>query len=107
VFKHLPDKLFDQRAVHRPCGLLDRYEAVGMLIGDALGLPLMPRRPHALAVGNRARKINPTIAAEMEKARKKARRRGEDESAAAAAALREPVALPLPTAEECTAVLPS
>ena len=56
IFNDLDGALFDQFAAHRPCGILDRYEAVGMLIGDALGLPLMPRRPQGLAVGNKARK---------------------------------------------------
>ena len=58
VFKELPDALFDPHAEHRPCGVLDRYEAVGMLIGDALGLPLLPQRPHALNAGTDAQKRN-------------------------------------------------
>ena len=33
----LPSALFDKDAEHRPCGLLDKYEAAGMLIGDAVG----------------------------------------------------------------------
>ena len=32
VFNVLPGVLFDPLAQHRPCGVLDRYEAVGMLI---------------------------------------------------------------------------
>ena len=36
--------------------MLDRYEAVGMLIADALGLPLLPARPHALNVDNDAQR---------------------------------------------------
>ena len=58
VFDKLPGVLFDPRAEHRPCGVLDRYEAVGMLIGDALGLPLLPQRPHALNAGTDAQKRN-------------------------------------------------
>ena len=42
LVKELPDALFDQFAEHRPCGLLDRYSARGMLLCDALGLPLVP-----------------------------------------------------------------
>ena len=38
VFNDMDDALFNQHAAHRPCGVLDRYEAVGMLIGDVLGL---------------------------------------------------------------------
>lgn len=43
-----PGVLFEPRAKHRPCGVLDRYEAMGMLVGDALGgyVPLLPARPH-------------------------------------------------------------
>ena len=52
----LPSELFDKHAKHRPCGLLDKYEAVGMLIGDAVGLPLLPAGPNGPAhrVGKRA-----------------------------------------------------
>ena len=107
VVNDLDDVLFDQYAAHRPCGVLDRYEAVGMLIGDAVGLPLVPKRPHALAVGNKARKVVKEIPGETEKARKAAKRRGEDAAAAAAAVLRQPVELPLPTAAECTAAIAS
>ena len=49
VFNNLDEALFDPHAEHRPCGVLDRYEAVGMLLGDACGLPSMPARPHGLA----------------------------------------------------------
>ena len=35
-------RLFERHAEHRPCGLLCRYGAVGMLISDVLGLPLVP-----------------------------------------------------------------
>ena len=42
VVDGLPSELFDRNAEHRPCGLLCRRGAVGMLIGDVLGLPLIP-----------------------------------------------------------------
>ena len=42
VVEALPAALFDRLAELRPCGLLDKYGAQGMLIGDVLGLPLMP-----------------------------------------------------------------
>ena len=69
VFDARHDTLFDQHAEHRPCGVLDRYEAIGMLVGDALGLPLMPRRPYGLAVGNKVRKVIKEIPSETEKAK--------------------------------------
>ena len=104
VFHELPDNLFEQYAEVRPCGKLDRYEAIGMIIGDCLGLPLMPARPQGLAVGKRAIKENGKVPAMMDKARSAARRRGEDTAAAAAAVLREAVTtLPLPSVAECIA----
>ena len=90
VFNDLDDALFDPHAEHRPCGVLDRYEAVGMLLGDACGLPLMPARPYGLAAGNKARKLPPKIVSEIEAARKRAKRRGEDAEEAEAAVLRQP-----------------
>ena len=81
------------------------HEAAGMLIGDAIGLPLMPQRPWGLKVGREAQKKTREIPAETEKAKKAAKRRGEDAAAAAADVLRCTVKLPLPSAEECAAVL--
>ena len=107
VFNVLPGGLFDPLAQHRPCGMLDRYEAVGMLIGDALGLPLIPARPQELAVGKRARKLEQTIPAETDKQKKADKRRGEDGSGAAATVLCREVKLPLPTAQECLASAPA
>ena len=107
VFNVLPGGLFDPLAQHRPCGMLDRYEAVGMLIGDALGLPLIPARPQGLAVGKRARKLEQTIPAETDKQKKADKRRGEDGSGAAATVLCREVKLPLPTAQECLASAPA
>ena len=42
VIEALPPELFDRHAEHRPCGLLCQRGAMGMLIGDVLGLPLLP-----------------------------------------------------------------
>ena len=42
VVDALPAELFDRHAAHRPCGLLDHLGAYGMLLGDVLGLPLVP-----------------------------------------------------------------
>ena len=53
VFNDLPDELFNQFAEHRPCGVIDRYEAVGQLMVDACGLPLLPQRPQAFELGNK------------------------------------------------------
>ena len=88
----------------RPCGKLDRYEAVGQLIGDALGLPLVPQRPYALAMGNKAQKLEKEkLPGEMEKAKKAARKKHEDAEEAAAAVLLQTVTMTLPTPEQCTA----
>ena len=107
VFKDLDPALFDPHADHRPCGVLDRYEAVGMLLGDACGRPSMPARPQGLAVGNKARKLPPTIVSEIEAAKKRAKRRGECAAEAEAAVLRQPAKIEMPSAAECvpTAVL--
>ena len=42
VLEALPPALFDKDVKDRPCGLLDKYGAAGMLIGDVLGLPFIP-----------------------------------------------------------------
>ena len=42
VVDGLPEELFDKHVAHRPCGLLCRAGARGMLLGDVLGLPHMP-----------------------------------------------------------------
>lgn len=99
VVADLPPALFDKNLRHRPCGLLDKYGAMGMLLGDVLGLPLMP---WALAepVGKAAAKLPGELSAEIKKARKAAARCGADPRAAAAAVLRRRVKLPLPTAAE-------
>ena len=102
VVEALPPELFDRHAEHRPCGLLCQRGAMGMLIGDALGLPLLPwvlSEP----VGKAALKHRDAIANEKKKARKKAKRHSADPEAAAAAVLRRQVTLPLPTADEIKA----
>ena len=94
----LPDALFDRRAEHRPCGLLCRYSAVGMLIGDVLSLPQMPWTL-AEPIGKAAAKLKKEIAEAQKTAKKKAKRNGADAEAAAAAVLDRRVSLPLPTPE--------
>jgi len=42
VVEGLPAALFDRNAEHRPCGLLDKLGAKGMLLIDLVGLPLLP-----------------------------------------------------------------
>ena len=105
VNDELDDALFDPHAEHRPCGVLDRYEAAGMLLGDACGLPLMPARPQGLAIGNKARKMPPKIAAAIEAAKKRAKRRGADVAEAEAAVLRQPADIDIPSAAECVAAV--
>ena len=53
VIDKLPPELFDRHAAHRPCGLLCKRGAIGMLIADLLGLPLVP---WALAASRSARR---------------------------------------------------
>jgi hypothetical protein len=99
VVESLPAALFDRYAEHRPCGLLDRYGAYGMLIGDVLGLPLMTWEL-AEPVGKAAAKLPEKIPAEVKKVKKKLKRRGKDPALADAQVLSRRVKLPLPTAEE-------
>ena len=70
-------ELFHRLARQRPCGLLDKYGASGMLLCDVLGLPLLP---WALAepIGKAAAKLPAAIAAEVKKAKKRAARAGRD-----------------------------
>ena len=103
VVEALPSALFDRHAAHRPCGLLDRRGAVGMLIGDVLGLPLMPW-VLAEPVGKDAYKLKDKIAGEVSRTKKKAQRKRADAEAAAAAVLHTRVTtLPLPSASEIKA----
>ena len=67
--------LFDKHAKHRPCGLLDKYGAAGMLVGDVLGLPLMPWEL-AEKVGKAAAKLPAQLTGEKKKAKLAAKRNG-------------------------------
>jgi hypothetical protein len=98
----LPHELFDRHAEHRPCGLLDKYGAQGMLIGDVLGLPLMPW-VLAEPVGKAAAKLPKDIPNEVKKKKKKLKRAGADPAAAEAAVLCRRVSLSLPSADEIKA----
>ena len=102
VVKELPPELFDPNAEHRPCGLLDKYDAAGMLICDVIGLPL-PYWTLAKPIGKAAAKLPAKIAAAQGKEKKRAGRAGKDPAEAAAAVLRWRVALELPTAADIAA----
>ena len=65
VVDALPHTLFDRSAEHRPCGLLDRYDAYGMLLGDVLGRPLLPWEL-AKPIGSAAAKLKKKIPGEEE-----------------------------------------
>ena len=99
VVEALPEALFDRHAEHRPCGLLDKYSAQGMLIGDVLGLPLMPW-VLAEPVGKAAAKLPKDIPNEVKKKKKQLKRAGADPAAAEAAVLCRRVSLSLPSADE-------
>ena len=102
VVNGLPGMLFDPNAKPRPCGLLDKYEAVGMLVGDVIGLPLVPSKA-AQTFGRDAKKLISKVP-EMKKAAKRAaKRKGEAEAEAVEAMLDAAVNLPLPSAAECVA----
>ena len=102
VVKELPPVLFDVHAEHRPCGLLDKYDAIGLLISDVIGLPLPPWTL-AKPIGKAAAKLPAKIAGEQGKEKKRAQRARKDPAAAAAAVLRWRVALQLPTAADVAA----
>ena len=102
VVDALPNALFDRCAEHRPCGLLDRYDAYGMLIGDVLGRPLLPWQL-AKPVGSAAAKLKKKISDKKKEAKKKANRAGRDADAAVAAVLRRRAPLELPSADEIKA----
>ena len=72
--------LFDRKAEHRPCGLLDRLGAAGMLLGDVLGLPLLPWEL-AEPVGKAASKLKKKIPEKRKEAKKRAKRSGGDPEA--------------------------
>jgi hypothetical protein len=98
VVDALPHTLFDRSAEHRPCGLLDRYDAYGMLLGDVLGRPLLPWEL-AKPIGSAAAKLKKKIPEKKKEAKKKAKRAGRDPDAAAAAVLRRGAPLELPSAD--------
>ena len=95
-----PPALFDGTLPieQRPCGLLDKYGAAGMLVGDVMGLPLMPW-VFAEPVGKEAARLKLKIPAMVKKAKKAAKRKGTDAEAAAAAVRCGRVDLKLPTAD--------
>ena len=92
VVEDLPPELFNLRATHRSCGLLDKRSAYGMLICDVHGLPLVPWTLDE-PIGKLAVKKDKEISGEKSKAKKAAARKGTDPEGAAAAVLRRPVAL--------------
>eukprot|EP00966_Prymnesium_polylepis_P202469 4690509-Prymnesium_polylepis.1 len=104
IVEDLPGNLFNANAAHRPCGVLDRYEAAGMLLGDVLGRrPLLPRGKDSVSqkLGKAMQKLPAEIPAKQAAAKKAAKRRGQDAEEAAAAVLREPVKLTaLPPVED-------
>ena len=95
----LPPELFDRWAAHRPCGMLCKLGAAGMLICDVLGLPLVPWEL-AEPIGKAATKLKAKIPGEQAKAKKAAGRKGQDTKEAAASVLRRAVRLPIPSAVE-------
>lgn len=99
VILGLPAVLFDRSAKPRPCGLLCKLSAAGMLICDVLGLPLTP---FVLAepIGKEAARLADKISAEVKKAKKAAAAKGMTPQEAEAAFLRRHIKLPLPTAAE-------
>jgi len=106
VVDKLPSELFNQHAPVRPCGKLDKYEAVAMLICEVVGWPFF-RGPRAQKLGLKALKLNKTIPGEQAKARKAARKQGSDAEVAAADVLRRPAQLTLPPEEADAAAAPA
>ena len=96
IREDLPAVLFDRSAKPRPCGLLCKLSAAGMLICDVLGLPLTP---FVLAepIGKEAARMAGKITAEVKRAKKAGERRGIDVQKAEADFLRRRIKLPLPT----------
>ena len=80
VIDGLPPELFDKHAAHRPCGLLCKLGASGMLLGDLLGLPLMPW-VLAEPVGKEAARKLKEIPGEVKKTKKALQRKGGDAAA--------------------------
>ena len=103
VISGLPSVLFDKNVKDRPCGLLCKYGAAGMLICDVLGLPPVPW-VLAEPIGKEAAKRDAELSAEIKKAKKAAQRKGMDVERAAADVARRSVKLPLPTTQEIAKV---
>ena len=99
LMEKLPPELFDRWAAHRPCGLLCKLSAAGMLVCDVLGLPLPPFEL-AEPIGKATSKVKEKIAGEQAKAKKAAARKGQDQGEAAASVLRRAVRLPIPSAAD-------
>ena len=68
MIEKLPPELFARWATHRPCGLLCKLSAAGMLMCDVLGLPLPPFEL-AEPIGKAAAKLLPKIPGEQAKAK--------------------------------------
>ena len=99
VILGLPAVLFERSAKPRPCGLLCKLSAAGMLMCDVLGLPLTP---FVLAepIGKEAARLADKISAEVKKAKKAAAGKGMTPQEAEAAFVRRRIKLPLPSAAE-------
>ena len=99
VILGLPAVLFERSAKPRPCGLLCKLSAAGMLMCDVLGLPLTP---FVLAepIGKEAARLADKISAEVKKAKKAAAGKGMTPQEAEAAFLRRRIKLPLSSATE-------
>ena len=87
---------------HRPCGLLDQCGARGMLIGDVIGLPIIPWLL-AEPVGKAAAKLPKEIPSEVKKLKKALKRKGADAAPAEAHVLSRRVKLKLPTVADIKA----
>ena len=66
--------MFDKHAKSRPCGLLDRYSAKGMLLGDLLGLPEVMPWVFAEKIGKAIPALLATMRRDIKKQRAEARR---------------------------------
>ena len=102
LVRTFPAALFDKNLKHRPCGLLCKLGAAGMLICDILGLPLTPW-VLAEPVGKAAAKLlddKKLLDAEVKEAKAAAKRKGISLQEAEAEVLRRPVNLPIPTAAD-------
>ena len=97
VVNDLPPELFTH-GLRRPCGLLDKYAAGAMLIGDVLGLPLLPWIL-AEPIGKIEARMPAKIQIETKKAKKAAQRKGMAVEGVAEAVLNCPVELTFPQAD--------